>query len=89
MAMTMTERNAIAENLFDQFKSMTSSDVAGDQVAIIAALGGKVIASYVDAGNRPAAMKAFMTTLNAQLTLESAGEHRATQAIGRFSMDEE
>lgn len=84
--MTVGERNTLADRLLDLLKSAPD---AGDQVAVTAMLAGKVIALGVKPADRLSASKAFQATMNAQLTLESVGEHRAIQPIGRFSAEDE
>lgn len=87
--MTAGERNVLADQLMDLLRQQSGMS-AGDQVATVAVLAGKVIAAAVpDNMMRSSASKGFLSTMNAQLTLESAGEHRATQPIGRFGMEDD
>lgn len=88
--MTAGERSTVADQLVEALRLAASGATVGDQVAIAAIMAGKVIATGAQSGtDRGQAAKTLVMLLNAQLTLESVGEHRPPTPIGRFSSEDE
>ena len=87
--MNATERNKIADDLFAELARTTSGSTE-DKIAVAAVLAAKVVASATsDSRNRSATVRSLTMIMTAQLTLETAGEHRALQPIGRMGTGED
>ena len=87
--MNVTDRNKVADELFANLSQLGVS-TPEDKVAVAGMLAAKVIASAVDdTRNRSAAVRSLQATMSAQLTLETAGDHRALQPIGRMGVEDD
>ena len=86
--MNVTERSKLADDLLADMTRLAATPE--DQIAVAGMLAAKAVASAVaDPRNRGQAVRAVTSAMNAQLTLETAGEHRAVQPIGRMSLEDD
>ena len=87
--MNVTERSKVADDLLVEMARLGAGSPE-DKVAVAGMLAGKVVASVVsDARDRSSAVTALQSAMSAQLTWETAGEHRARQPIGRMGMEDD
>ena len=85
--MNVTERSRVADDLVAALDRANAEPA--ERSAIAGMCAGKVIASSVEGNQRGQAAKALNGAMTAQLTLETAGEYRSLQPIGRLGMDDE
>jgi hypothetical protein len=85
---TSTERARVADELLGLLASQAATPA--DRVIIVGMLAAKAIsADDMDPRGRGSAVKSLTNVMNAQLTLETAGEHRAVQPVGRLSTEDD
>lgn len=87
--MNVTERGQAADAIAAQVVALSGAAPA-DVLAIGGMLAAKlVVAALQDPRGRSDAVRALTSAMNAQLALETAGEHRVSQPIGRLGMEDE
>lgn len=87
--MNVTERGQAADTIAAQIITLPGASLE-EALSITGMLAAKIIIRVTDdARLRKQSLQAFQAALNAQLTLETAGDHRVSQPIGRMSMEDE
>ena len=87
--MNVTERGQAADELAARIIALPGV-TPEEALSIGGMLAAKIIIRVTeDARLRKQSAQAFNAAMNAQLTLETAGEHRVSQPIGRMSMEDE
>lgn len=87
--MNVTERGQAADAIAAQIIALPGATLE-EALSVTGMLAAKIIVRVTDDVRlRKQSVQAFQAAMNAQLTLETAGDHRVSQPVGRMSMEDD